>query len=139
MTKKPSVNDLLKECQFTASRSGGPGGQHVNKVNTKVTLHWNVRLSSSINEEQRSKIIGKLSKIINTVGEVVLSAHGSRSQLQNKNEVLNKLDKLLTKAFEVKKLRKKTNPSKASIRKRLDDKKKQGEKKRQRKDQSDPS
>jgi len=139
MTNKPSINDLLKECQFTTSRSGGPGGQHVNKVNTKVTLHWNVRLSSSLDEEQRSKIMEKLSKIINTDGEIVLSEHGSRSQLQNKNEVLDKLDKLLTKAFEVKKLRKKTNPSKASIRKRLDDKKKHGEKKRQRKDLSNPS
>jgi len=124
----------MNEFRFTTSRGGGPGGQHVNKVNTKVTLHWSVRLSSSIDEGQRVKILEKLSKIINTEGEVVLSAHSSRSQLQNKNEVLDKLDKCLIKAFAVKKSRKKTKPTKASIRKRLDDKKKQGEKKKQRKD-----
>ncbi len=132
--QRPSFESIVKEIKFSASRSGGPGGQHVNKVNSKVTLRWNVGVSLSLDEEQRSRIMDKLSKSINVEGEVVLSADGSRSQLKNKFEVLSKLDRLIAKAFEFKKARKKTKPSKSSIKKRLDDKKKQGEKKKQRKD-----
>jgi ribosome-associated protein len=127
--KKPLIDDLLTELQFTTSRSGGPGGQHVNKVNTKVTLRWDVRKSTVIDDDQRLLILGKLAKVVNSVGEVVLSADSSRSQLQNKEAVLNKLDLLLTRAFAVAKPRKPTKPTKASVRKRLDDKKKQSIKK----------
>jgi len=134
---KPSINDLLKECKFTASRSGGPGGQHVNKVNTKVTLRWSVMSSISINDDQRTRIMLKLAKVINSEGEVVLSAESSRSQLRNKEEVTGKLDNLLEKAFRIPKSRKNTKPTNASVQKRLDEKKKQSEKKKLRKGQDD--
>ena len=130
---KPSVIDLTKEIQFTTSRSGGPGGQHVNKVNTKVTLRWSAKNSNLLDDEQRTIILAKMARVINSEGEVVLTAEGSRSQLQNKEEVIDKLDVLLTKAFFVPKTRKATKPSKASVKKRLDNKKKQGEKKKLRK------
>ena len=127
---KPSFIDFKREFQFTTSRSGGPGGQHVNKVNTKVTLRWSVKNSLTIDDEQRTLILEKLDKVINSEGEVVLSAEGSRSQLQNKEEVINKLDVLLTNAFFIPKKRKATKPSKASVKKRLENKKKHGEKKK---------
>ena len=127
---KPSFNDLVKEFQFTTSRSSGPGGQSVNKVNTKVTLRWDVMNSTAIDEDQRSKIVVKLAKVLNNEGEVVLSAQSSRSQLQNKEEVIDKLDLLITKAFTIPKARKATKPTKASKRKRLDDKKKLSDKKK---------
>ena len=127
---KPSIDELKKEFQFTASRSGGPGGQHVNKVNTKVTLRWSVKKSLVIDDEQRAIINIKLAKVTNSEGEVVLSAEGSRSQLQNREEVISKLDVLLTNAFFIPKKRKATKPSKTSVKKRLDSKRKQGEKKK---------
>jgi ribosome-associated protein len=131
---KLTAKILMPELVFTTSRSGGPGGQHVNKVNTKVTLRWDVKKSALIDEDQRALILNKLAKVINSEGELVLSARSSRSQLQNKEEVLLKLDRLLEKAFWVAKARKATKPSKASVKKRLEAKKRHGEKKRMRRD-----
>ena len=127
--KRPRLEDIENELKFTTSRSGGPGGQSVNKVNTKVTLRWDVRNSLSIDDDQRFKIMTDLAKVINNDGEVVMTAQANRSQLQNKEEVIFKLDKLLTNAFSVRKVRKATKPTKASKLKRLDDKKKQSIKK----------
>lgn len=131
--KRPRLEDIENELKFTTSRSGGPGGQSVNKVNTKVTLRWDVKKSLSIDDDQRSKIMTDLAKVISNNGEVILMAQTSRSQLQNKNEVISKLDRLLKNAFIRIKVRKATKPSKASVQRRLDAKKKQGEKKKQRK------
>ena len=127
--KKPLFEEVEKELKFTTSRSGGPGGQSVNKVNTKVTLRWDVKNSLSIDDDQRIKIMRHLDKVINSDGEVVMSAQSNRSQLQNKEEVIFKLDKLLTIAVTVRKVRKATKPTKGSKLKRLDDKKKQSIKK----------
>ena len=63
--KKPLLEEVEKEFKFTTSRSSGPGGQSVNKVNTKVTLRWDVRNSLSIDNDQRSKIMTDLAKVIN--------------------------------------------------------------------------
>ena len=123
------VTDILAELAFSSSRSSGPGGQSVNKVNTKVTLRWDVLHSGVLSEDQRAIIVAKLAKVINKDGEVVLSAEGSRSQLQNKEEVLGKLDLLFKRAFTVPKVRKATKPTKSSIKKRLASKKKLSEKK----------
>ena len=127
--KKPLLEEVEKEFKFTTSRSGGPGGQSVNKVNTKVTLRWDVKNSLSIDDDQRFKIMTHLDKVINNDGEVVITAQTNRSQLQNKEEVISKLETLLTKAFTVRKARKATKPTKASKLRRLDDKKKQSIKK----------
>ena len=128
-SKKPELIDIENEFKFSTSRSGGPGGQSVNKVNTKVTLRWDVKNSISIDDEQRLKIMKYLAKVINIDGEVVMTAQTNRSQLQNKEEVISKLETLLTKAFMERKTRKATRPTKASKLKRLDDKKKQSIKK----------
>lgn len=129
----PNIDDIKAELQFTTSRSGGPGGQGVNKVNTKVTLRWDVSNSHAINQVQRERILKNLDKVINNEGEVVLMAQTSRSQLQNKEEVINKLTALIKKVFTRKKPRKSTKPTKASVQRRLAAKKRHGEKKKQRK------
>lgn len=127
--KKPELEEIENEFNFTTSRSGGPGGQSVNKVNTKVTLRWDIRNSTAIDDEQRSKIMITLARVINNEGEMVITSQTNRSQLQNKEEVIAKLGTLLTQAFTVRKARKPTKPTKASNIKRLDDKKKQSIKK----------
>lgn len=126
----PNIIHLIPEFRFTTSRSGGPGGQHVNKVNTKVTLRWDVMKAASISEEQRHLILIKLKKLINNDGEIVLSAHSSRSQSKNKQDTIDKLATQLIAAFKTSKPRKPTKPTKASINRRLDAKKRQAVKKK---------
>lgn len=130
---KISSEYLLPEIFFQASRSGGPGGQHVNKVNTKVTLKWDVAGSELIDEDQRERLMGKLRNVLTTEGVLVLTAQTSKSQLRNKAEVLDKLDRLLEKAFARSKPRRPTKPTYSSVKKRLESKKRQAEKKNWRK------
>ncbi len=123
------MNDILTEISFLASKSSGPGGQHVNKVNTKMTLNFDIQASSILNDEQKKIILDKLASRINKEGKLSVTAQNKRSQLQNKEMALRKCDKLLAKAFAIKKPRKLTKPKKSAILKRLDDKKKHSEKK----------
>jgi ribosome-associated protein len=125
-----TVQDILFELEFSTSRSSGPGGQNVNKVNTKVTVKFDVQRSTVLNEDEKILLSQKLAKKITTEGILVLSSQDKRSQLENKESVMTKLDGLLAKAFEKKKARKKTKPSKAAKQKRIESKKKVGEKKK---------
>ncbi|MBI1769692.1 MAG: aminoacyl-tRNA hydrolase [Bacteroidetes bacterium] len=125
-------NILSGELEFSTSRSSGPGGQNVNKVNTKVTLRWNVKDSSLLTVEEKDLLLQKLSSRLTTEGVLLLSAQDKRSQLQNKEEALLKLDQLLKKAFAKRKKRKATKPSKSSVQSRLDKKKKHSDKKKSR-------
>jgi ribosome-associated protein len=131
--KAPSVDILYQEFIFSASRSSGPGGQNVNKVNSKVTLEWNVVQSLLVSEEDKTIILQKLSSHITKEGVVQLTSQEARSQLQNKEAVIKKLQDLLTRAFIKKKTRKPTKPSKAAKLKRVQQKKQHGEKKKWRK------
>jgi ribosome-associated protein len=130
MNHHPSVNSILPEITFATSRSSGPGGQNVNKVNSKVTLQWNVSQSSAITVEEKEIIQLKLASIITKDGFLQITSQEKRSQLQNKEAVIQKLEKLLIKAFEKKKARKPTKPSKAAKQKRIQQKKLRGEKKK---------
>jgi ribosome-associated protein len=123
------ASDLLDELEFSASRSSGPGGQNVNKVSTKISMRFDVRNSVKLTPEQKEVLLNKWASRLTKEGELLLHAQEKRSQLQNKEEVLVKLENLLVKAFTVKKARKATKPSKAAKRKRIDDKKQRGEKK----------
>lgn len=129
----PQLSNFLYELTFTSSRSGGPGGQNVNKVNSKVTLKWDITNSRILTEEQKILLLEKLSPILTNRGVLLLTAQDKRSQLQNKETVLNKLDKILLKAFAPRKVRKATKPSKSALRRRIQEKKHKSEKKKMRK------
>lgn len=128
--KAPSVDILYPEFIFSTSRSSGPGGQNVNKVNSRVTLEWNVVQSLLFSEEEKTVILHKLSSHITKEGVLQITSQEARSQLQNKETVVQKLEQLLTKAFTKKKIRKPTKPSKAAKQKRILQKKQHGEKKK---------
>jgi ribosome-associated protein len=130
MNHHPSINNILPEITFTTSRSSGPGGQNVNKVNSKVTLQWNVSQSSAITVEEKEVIQHKLASHITKEGVLQVTSQEARSQLQNKEGVVRKLEHLLIKAFAKKKARKPTKPSKAAKQKRIQQKKLRGEKKK---------
>ncbi|HNP08804.1 MAG TPA: alternative ribosome rescue aminoacyl-tRNA hydrolase ArfB [Cyclobacteriaceae bacterium] len=127
--RAPNIEDIKDELIFSTSRSGGPGGQNVNKVSSKVTLKWDVAKSTQINSNQKDIIFNKLKNRLTKEQVLVLQEQESRSQFVNKEEVIIKLNDLLRKAFVVKKKRKPTKPTKTSIHKRVKEKKLKGEKK----------
>jgi len=131
MTSQRTINfQLIKqELAFTTSRSSGPGGQNVNKVNSKVTLKWGVVHSEILTEEEKEVIIKKLHSRITAEGMLMITSQDNRSQLQNKEDAIEKLETLLIKAFEKKKKRKPTKPSKGAVQNRIEKKKKNSEKK----------
>lgn len=116
---------LYTECNFKAVRSSGPGGQHVNKTSTKVVLSW-------IDEIQKERLEKYLATKLTKDRMIVLSYDQSRSQHKNKETVFTNFIKLLEKGLRVPKHRKKTKPTFASKRKRLDSKKRTSEKKNNR-------
>ena len=121
---------LYRELHFMASRSGGPGGQNVNKVNSKISLRFDIPHSEILTPEEREFILQRLSAFLTKEGILLISSQESRSQLENKQAVLTKFDALLAKAFEKRKRRKKSTPSAAAVKKRIEGKKRVSEKKK---------
>ncbi|HVH12396.1 MAG TPA: alternative ribosome rescue aminoacyl-tRNA hydrolase ArfB [Longimicrobium sp.] len=130
------INDSLwiprAELTYRATRSGGPGGQHVNTSSSRVELAWDVDASPSVTEEQRALIRGKLANRINSEGVLLLASSEQRSQHQNKESVTARFAMLLAQALVVPKVRRKTKPSRASKEARLKAKKQRSETKRMR-------
>lgn len=124
------TQELNKEFTFKTARSGGPGGQNVNKVESKVELYWNVAASSVLNDEEKALVLEKLNNRINSTGNLILSAQTERSQLRNKEVVVQRFYDILNAALIKPKKRKPTRPSKASIQKRIDQKKKASQNKK---------
>lgn len=118
------------ELNFEFSRSGGPGGQHVNKTNSAAVLRWNVDATLAFSEDQKIKLQEKL-KLTNT-GEIIVRSEESRDQEKNKKKCLEKLDSILEKALFVQKNRKATKPSRAQREKRIKTKKIRSEVKKMR-------
>lgn len=123
---------LLKESRFSTTKSGGPGGQKVNKANTKVTLHFNIKNSRTLNNDQKMILMKKLSSRISNEGIIGMSSQRSRSQNQNKENVSLRFINLIEKCLEKPKKRKATKPTKQSKERRLKAKKEVSEKKRMR-------
>ena len=114
-----SKEALLKEVTFKTSRSGGKGGQNVNKVSSKVELNMNIRNSALLTDEQKVTILEKLSNRISSEGVLQVITEEDRSQLRNKEKGLKKLIVLLRSALYRPKLRKATKPNKSAVEKRL--------------------
>lgn len=128
----PGLAIPSSEVTYRASRSGGPGGQHVNTSSTRIELVWNVIESASLSDDQRARIMEKLSNRISGEGNLILAGASSRSQHQNREEVTARFSELLREALHVPKRRKKTKPPRASKEKRLQAKKRRSDVKRMR-------
>ena len=118
------IKTLIKEFNFKTAKSSGPGGQHVNKTSSKVFASFHIQNSKGLNDEEKELLSTKLFKKISSGGYITLSSGNSRSQHQNKSIVIDRLIELIKLSLARGKPRKKTKPSKASIEKRLQQKKK---------------
>ena len=113
------IPDLSSEFQFLTSRSSGPGGQNVNKVNSKVELRFDIPNSIFFSDEQKATLLSKLSAKITSDGILIVVSQLDRSQLSNKEDAIKKIYQLLYKALLPVKKRKNTKPTKSSVEKRL--------------------
>jgi len=126
--------NLENEFVFSASRSGGPGGQNVNKVSTKVELRFNISVSTAFSEQEKEILFRKLKNKINKEGELLIVSQSERSQLLNKQVATEKFYILISKALTIPKSRRATRPTFSSRLKRLEEKKNRGSVKKLRKD-----
>jgi ribosome-associated protein len=126
----PTVAIPRSELLYRASRSGGPGGQHVNTSSTRVELLWDVESSRAVSDEQRRRIREKLAARLDADGMVRVVASDRRSQQQNRQAADERLVALVRHALHVPKRRRATKPPKAAKERRLADKKRRSEKKR---------
>ncbi len=127
------MKDFTRELTFKTSRSSGAGGQNVNKVETSVTVLWDIQESGIFSGHQKDLIQAKLKNRINAEGILFLTVSESRTQLANKNKAVEKILELVNQALIIPKKRFATQPSKGQKQKRLDSKKKLSEKKENRK------
>jgi ribosome-associated protein len=132
LTITPDLHIPLSELRFRFARSRGPGGQHVQKVETQVELLFDIARSPSLSEEQRARLQEKLAGYIDREGTLHLVSRESRSQLRNRQRVTARFQALLRHALQVPKRRHPTQPSAAAREQRLRHKKRRGEIKRER-------
>jgi ribosome-associated protein len=131
-------NNMLKyeipsnEFIFSFSRSSGAGGQNVNKVNTKVTMHWNAFASASLPADVQKRFITKYANKLNENGILTIVSQKHRSQNLNSTDVIEKFYAMIKTVAEAPKVRRKTKPSRSAVAKRLNEKKVHGDKKKNR-------
>ena len=138
-SKYPNLKsrDLTPELVFSSSRSRGPGGQNVNKVNTRIELRFNISASNLLAEPEKQIITKRLKSQLTSEGELIIVSQTERSQLRNKKEALEKFYTLINKALTKRRKRIPTKPTQASQAKRLETKKKHSDLKSLRKNISD--
>ena len=125
----PPADAFLPEITFQTSRSSGPGGQNVNKVESRVELRWHLMESQVLTDAQKALILEKLANQLTADGLLLITAQDDRSQYRNKEIVLARFHELLLKSLRRPKPRKATKPNRSAVRKRLEGKKIQSEKK----------
>ena len=114
------------EIEITSSRSGGAGGQHVNKTSTKITVRWNVKNTAVLNEVQKQRVLEKLAAQLTAEGDLIIHSSTTRSQEQNRKMALVRLGQIVSKALHVPKKRMATRVSKGAQEARLEEKSHRG-------------
>lgn len=128
----PALRVPLAELEFRATRSGGPGGQHVNTSSTRVEVWWDVAGSPALTEAQRQRLLVRLASRLDGSGRLRLVSSTSRSQLRNREDVTERLRQLVAEGLIVPKARKRTRPSRAAKAARLEGKRRRSATKRER-------
>lgn len=125
----PPATAFLPELTYQTSRASGPGGQNVNKVESRVELRWNLPASQVLSDLQKQLILEKLANQLTATGDLLVVAQDDRSQLRNKEIALARFHELLQKSLRRPKPRRATRPSAGAVRQRLESKKRQSDKK----------
>lgn len=128
----PALLLPLAELDYRATRSGGPGGQHVNTSSTRIEVRWDVRSSPTLTEEQRARLIERLANRLDGEGRLRVVASESRSQLRNREAANERLRELVASALAVRKPRRRTKPTRAAKAARLEAKRRRSALKRDR-------
>ena len=128
----PDLRLPLAELEYQASRSGGPGGQHVNTSSTRIEVWWDVAGSPSLNPEQRGQLLERLRPRLDSTGRLRVVSSGTRSQLRNREDATERLRSVVAAALAVRKKRKPTKPSRAAKAARLEAKRRRASTKQRR-------
>jgi ribosome-associated protein len=129
----PELRLPLAELEFRATRSGGPGGQHVNTSSTRVEVWWDVAASPSLTEAQRARLLRRLATRLDGSGRLRLVSSETRSQLRNREDVTERLRAVVASALAVPRPRRRTKPTRASMLARVEAKRRRAAVKRDRK------
>lgn len=137
LTVNARIQIPLEEFEFSFARSSGPGGQNVNKVNTKATLRWPIKASASVPEDVRQRFLSRYRRRVTNEGDVLVTSQRFRDAGRNTADCLEKLRLMLLEVASTPKPRKPTRPSAGGVRRRLQQKRQTSEKKRHRRGEYD--